>query len=149
MEMPKVVIVTSNLIEKNGKYLLVQEGHKYAYGLWNFPAGGLESPISLEKNAEKEALEEAGYKVSVKGLVGTYQKVVRSKDHNRTVIVFVFASSIVSGKLRDDYPDSELLQAKWFSEPELRKMKKQLRDKYILQAIRTHKNKKFLGIGNA
>jgi len=145
MELPKVVVVTSNLIEKNGKFLLVQEGHKYAYGLWNFPAGKLEEPLSLEDNAVKEAKEETGFSVKVKGLVGIYQKVTEE----RTVIIFVFASKIIGGKMRDDYPDGEILQAKWFSEGELKKMKKDLRDTYMLNAIGDWKKKSLSNIGSA
>src|SRR3989338_4282709 len=101
-------VVTANIIEKGGKILLVQEGHKYAYGLWNFPAGKLEEKISLVDNAIKEAKEESGYDVKVKGLVGIYHNM--SKDRN--VVILVFASSVVSGKIRKS-SDGEILQAKW------------------------------------
>ena len=113
--------------------------------MWNFPAGKLEAPVSLERNAIKEAKEETGLNVKVKGLVGVYQKVKKE----RTVIIFVFASSIKGGKNRHDYPDGEILQAKWFSENALKKLKKQLRDNYILRAISDYKKKKLAKIGNA
>ena len=133
----RVFIVTANLIEKGGKFLLVQEGHKYAYGLWNFPAGKLEEKISLEDNAVKEAKEETGYRVGVKGLVGVYQKI---KD-DRNVIIFLFASSIAGGKMRADYPDDEIMNAKWFSLEDIKKMRKILRDDYMIGAIEFYRKR--------
>ena len=136
----KLAVVTSNLIEKNGKFLLVQEGHKYAYGLWNFPAGKLEQEIKLIYNAVKEAREETGYNVKVKKLIGIYQKIQKG----RNVVIFVFASSIVGGKLRTNYPDEEILGARWFTYVELKKMKNKLRDGYILSSIERYKKKRIL-----
>ncbi|HIG97730.1 MAG TPA: NUDIX domain-containing protein [Candidatus Aenigmarchaeota archaeon] len=134
-------VVTANIIEKKGKILLVQEGHKYAYGLWNFPAGKLEEQISLVDNAVKEAKEESGYNVKVKGVVGIYHHM--SKDKN--VVVIVFASYMVSGELRKS-SDKEILQAKWFTYDEIKKMKNTLRGSYILTAIGDYKKKGFLPI---
>lgn len=145
MQLPKVVIVTSNLIEKDGKFLLVQEGHKYAYGLWNLPAGRLEMPMALRDNAIKEAKEETGLKVKANELVGVYQKIAKG----RTVVFFVFASSVVGGKLRTDYPDGELLRARWFSYDELKRMKNKLRDKYFLKAVDAYRKKEFIVIGKS
>ena len=138
----QAVIVTANLIEKNKKFLLVQEGHKYAYGLWNFPAGKVEENISLTDNAVKEAKEETGYKVNVKGLVGIYKK---TKDkRGRNVIIFLFASAITGGKTRADYPDGEIMNAKWFSIGEIKKMKKDLRDTYMIGAIGDYRKRGLL-----
>jgi len=108
-----------------------------------FSCGKLETPIRLEHNAEKEAKEESGLSVKVKGLVGIYQKT----REERTVIIFVFTSKIIGGRMRTDYPDDEILQAKWFSEKELKKMKKTLRDDYILKAISDWKKKSTAKIG--
>ena len=126
----KPVIVTSNLIKKNGKYLLVQEGEGPAKGLWNFPAGRLEKNIPLSWNAEKEVKEETGYQARVKSLVGVYQDV--SPKYCRVIIVF--NSSIAGGSLRK-HATEEILQAKWLALAEIKKIKKQLRSEYVLDAI--------------
>jgi ADP-ribose pyrophosphatase YjhB (NUDIX family) len=138
----KPVVVTASLIEKNGKILLVQEGHEFAYGLWNFPAGKLEEKISLIKNAEKEVEEETGYKSKVKGLVGVYHKA--RKDAN--VVRIIFASSITGGKIRTN-PDDEIIQAKWMTHKEIKKLGKQLRSEDILMAIKDYKKRGSLPIG--
>ena len=132
-----LAVVSSNIIEKNEKFLLVQEGHKHAYGLWDFRAGKLEEEITLTENAVKEAKEETGYRVKVQRLVGVYQKI----QNGRNVVIFVFASSIVGGKLRTDYPDDEILGARWFTYEELKKMKDKLRDGYILDFIKLYRKK--------
>ena len=40
-------VIVGGVIEKNGKYLLVQEAKKHCYGKWNFPAGHLDFNESL------------------------------------------------------------------------------------------------------
>jgi ADP-ribose pyrophosphatase YjhB (NUDIX family) len=135
------VIVTSNLIEKDDKFLLVQEGHKYAYGLWNFPAGRIEESITLAQNAEKETKEESGYDVKATGFVGIYHQM--AKDRN--VIIICFNSVVTGGKIRDQ-PDEEILQAKWFTFDEIKNMKKQLRGKYIIDSISDFKKRGSLSL---
>jgi len=41
-------VIVGGIIEKNGKYLLVQEAKKKCYKKWNFPAGHLDFNESLE-----------------------------------------------------------------------------------------------------
>ena len=130
----KLHVVTANIIERDGKYLLIEEGHQHAYGQWNFPAGKLEEQISLEINAIKEAREESGFDVKVKRLVGVYQDM--REDVN--VILFAFASDIIGGHIRD-HGDDEILQAKWFTLDEIKKL--HLRGWYIVKAIEDHQNK--------
>ena len=51
-----VGVVAGCLIEKDGRYLLVQEKQARAYGLWNLPAGYVDKGEALEaagcRNAE-------------------------------------------------------------------------------------------------
>lgn len=35
-------VIVGGIVEKDGKYLLVQEAQKKCYGKWNFPAGHLD-----------------------------------------------------------------------------------------------------------
>ena len=50
-------IVVGGIIEKDGKYLLIQEAKKMCYGKWNFPAGRLEFKESLKQGAIREIKE--------------------------------------------------------------------------------------------
>ena len=53
------------IIEKDGKYLLVQEAQKHVYGLWNLPAGKVEEGYTIAETAVKEAKEETGFDVEI------------------------------------------------------------------------------------
>ena len=55
-------VIVGGIIEKEGKYLLVQEAKKKCYEKWNFPAGHLDFNESLEQGAIREIKEETGYK---------------------------------------------------------------------------------------
>ena len=57
-------IVVGGIIEKDGKYLLIQEAKKMCYGKWNFPAGRLEFKESLKQGAIREIKEETGLTIS-------------------------------------------------------------------------------------
>jgi ADP-ribose pyrophosphatase YjhB (NUDIX family) len=125
------IVVTANLIEQEGKILLVQEAAGPARGKWNFPAGKLEDRLTLQDNAFKEAKEESGYDVNVESLVGIYQDI--GQDN---VILFVFTSKITGGRQRQ-WADNEILQTGWFTFDEIKKM--DLRGWYIVRAIEDHK----------
>ena len=56
-------VIVGGIIEKNGKYLLVQEAKKKCYKKWNFPAGHLDFNASLEQGAIREIKEETNLDV--------------------------------------------------------------------------------------
>ena len=64
-----IKVITGGILEKDGKYLLVQENKKICKGKWNIPAGGLEENESLIEGAKREIYEETGYKVEITGIL--------------------------------------------------------------------------------
>ena len=58
------------VIEKGGKYLVVQEGKANVYGLWAFPGGKVDVGESLTEAAKREVLEDTGIEVELTGLIG-------------------------------------------------------------------------------
>jgi ADP-ribose pyrophosphatase YjhB (NUDIX family) len=130
-------VVTANLMEKNGKILLVQEGNPPAKGKWNFPAGKLERDVDILENTIKEAKEETGYDVRLDGLVGIYHEL---RDGGTNPVIIVFKSSIVGGKLDPD--KNEIMDAGWFTAEEIKK--KDLRNLYILKSINDLKKRGLL-----
>lgn len=58
-------IVSGVVIEKDGKYLLVQERQPKARCMWNLPAGRVDEGDTLEQTAIREAKEETGYDVKL------------------------------------------------------------------------------------
>ena len=123
----KVHIAAGCLIEKDNKFLLVQEKKKKARGLWNLPAGKVEKGFSFEETARREAEEETGYKVKLIKKLGVFHLSVEdSVKHS-------FLAKIVGGKL--NYPKDEILDAHWFSYGEIRKMKDKLRHPWVIESI--------------
>ncbi|WP_414838044.1 NUDIX hydrolase [Candidatus Nanosalina sp. VS9-1] len=82
--------VAANLIEKNGEYLLVQEGKEAVRGEWNLPAGGVDKDESIQDAAVREAREETGLEVELENFMGVF--VDDSDRSDSTVLVFVFHS---------------------------------------------------------
>ena len=125
------------IIELNGKFVLVQETHPKIVGKWNLPGGALEESENLISCAKREATEETGFKVKPLYLVGVYTQI------SLGILLFVFKSEIVSGKLTIS---EDLSDVKWFSLREIENLEKenQLSFPYVLQAIRDYKaGKKF------
>ena len=120
-------VVAGVVIEKDGKYLLVQEKAK-CYGKWNLPAGRVEKGDSFEKTAIKEAKEETGFDVELTAKIGIFQE----KPEN--AVKHAYQAKIIGGELT--VPKDELLDARWFTIDEIEKMKDQLREKWVIDAIK-------------
>lgn len=123
----KVNVVAGVVIEKDGKYLLVQEKSPKSYSLWNFPAGRVEIGDSLETTAIKEAKEETGYDVELLGEIGVFHERAEAPPKH------AFAAKIIGGELK--YPEDEIMDAQWFSLDEIQSMKDKLRNPWVMEAI--------------
>jgi ADP-ribose pyrophosphatase YjhB (NUDIX family) len=129
-------MVAGVVLNKEGKYLLVQEKKASVYGKWNLPAGKVDEGYSLEETAVKEAREETavkeareetGFSVELKGKLGIYQ------DKVDEPVKHIFEAEIIGGDLA--FPKNEILDAKWFTFQEILDMKKDLRVDCVWQAI--------------
>lgn len=78
-------VIVGCLIERDGKYLFIQEG-----GKWNMPAGWLEMGETPEAGAIREAGEETGSKVTLEGLIGIYTLIKRRTDKTLHAIKLIF-----------------------------------------------------------
>ena len=132
-------VMVGGVIEKNGKYLLVQEGKETCKGKWNLPAGHLEVNESLFDGAKREIFEETGCNVELTGLLQISNRVFEDK----IFVGFMFATKLLNEHINID--NSEILNVKWFSYQELVNMKDDLRLYYwILNAIKSYDNKKIM-----
>jgi len=127
-------IASGVVIKRDNKYLLVQENKVKVRGLWNLPAGKVEKGLTFAENAKKEAKEETGYDVKIIKEIGIFHK-----DGEGTV-KHVFEAQIDGGDLK--LPKEEILDAKWFTLDEIRKMKDELRNPWVLEAIELLENHK-------
>ena len=133
----KIRVVTGGIIEKDGKFLLVQENQKICKGKWNIPAGGLDEKESLIDGAKREIFEETGCKVEITGVLEIINEVLEGVN----VVLFIFDTKIVSEKIKVD--GKEIENVKWFTYEEILNMKEELRaDGYFLSTIRNKMNNK-------
>lgn len=129
----KVEVVAGVILKQDNKYLLLQEKQPKAYMLWNFPAGRVDVGESLEEAAIRETKEESGYDVELIREIKIFHEKATS------VIKHVFEGKIIGGELK--FPEDEMLDAKWFTYEEIKKIKDKLRDEWILDTVNILENK--------
>ncbi len=124
-----VYLVVGSVIEKDGKYLLVQEKKPSVRGLWNLPAGKAEKQFTLEENAVKEVKEETGFDVKIIKEVAVFHR------EGEKSVKHTYQAEIIGGEL--NIPEDELLDAKWFSFEEIKQLNQQekIRDGWAYRAI--------------
>ncbi len=122
----RINIIVGCVIEKDGKYLLVQEAKASCRGKWNLPAGHLDPGETLIEAAKREAKEETGCDV---------EPVKICQIGNRVSENDLFVSVIFSAKLiREDITidETEILDVKWFSYEEILAMKSEIRNQPLM-----------------
>lgn len=123
-------IIVGGIIEKEGKYLLVQEAQEKCFGKWNIPAGHLDPNETIFEGAKREVFEETGCEVKLTGVLQIANKVLS----NDTWISVIFATKLIEENIH--YDKSEILDVKWFSYQEILAMKENLRSsEWIIDAI--------------
>ena len=133
----KIKVVTGGILEKDGKFLLVQENKEICKGKWNIPAGGLDENESIIEGAKREIFEETGCKVEITGVLGIINEVLEAKN----VVLFVFDTKIVNESIKVD--GIKIANAKWFSYEEMLHIKDELRaNGYFLSTLRNKINNK-------
>jgi ADP-ribose pyrophosphatase YjhB (NUDIX family) len=118
-EILRVPVVAGVVLQKDGKYLLVQEAQPKAYGKWNWPAGRVEVGHTIEQTAIKEAKEEIGFEVELVRKLGVWQDEATSPPKH------AFQAKIIGGGLK--FPKDELLNAHWFTKEEIEEMQDDLK----------------------
>ena len=132
-------IVAGGVLEKNGRFLLVQETKKEHEGKWNLPAGGLEENESIIECAKREIIEEAGFSVEITGLLGIIHKLLNGVN----IVSFFFDTKIISENVNINSED-KLIQD-WFTYEELVNMKEELRaGGYFLNAVKNKVDDKIM-----
>jgi ADP-ribose pyrophosphatase YjhB (NUDIX family) len=98
-------LVAGAIIELDG-ILLIKRAIEPGYGKWTFPGGFVERGEAAEAAAEREALEEAGVKIAVTGIVGLYTY------EGQIPAIAVFAARVTGG---EPTPLDETLEVKSFA----------------------------------
>lgn len=135
----QVFAVAAAIIEKNGKFLLVQESSGMDKGKWNQPAGLIEVGEDPIEGIKREVKEETGYDFKPKAVLGLYsivrerlRKKVPAGTPHGIKIVLLGKIKNYSKKLHED-----IAQTKWFTPEEVYAMSPDmLRDIDIKDEIR-------------
>jgi 8-oxo-dGTP diphosphatase len=114
----QVHIVAGGLLERDGKFLLVNAKIGVPKGLWNLPAGRVGEGETIEETAVREVKEETGLDVKIQGIVGVYHRLKNKYGNN--MIRVNFRMEILGGELNP--PEDEISEAGWFSLEEIKAM---------------------------
>lgn len=135
-------IMVGGVIEKNGKFLLVQEAKDNCRGKWNLPAGHLEPNETIYDGAKREIFEETGLNVDLTGILQISNRVFGDK----VFVGFMFSTKIINSNI-NSINMSEILDVKWFAYEDLLAMKEDLRlYHWIINAIERYKNSKVMDL---
>lgn len=127
-------VIVGGIIEKDGKYLLVQEAKKKCYKKWNVPAGHLDFNETLKQGAIREIKEETGCEVDVDG-VCYIANIVMEDD---LFVMIIFNCKLINETIKFD--KEEILDVKWFGYDEIvNKMENELRGTHIRSAVINNK----------
>lgn len=125
---PHATVAT--IVEKNGKYLLVEEVVNGETVL-NQPAGHVEEDESILAAALRETLEETGWKVELTGLVGIYNY---PAPNGVTYYRFSFAAEAIR-EVTDAQLDDGIIGPVWLSLEELENRRSQWRSPLVKRCI--------------
>lgn len=132
------------LIEKDGEYLMIEEGKEHVKGTWNIPGGGIEHGEDPVEAVKREVKEETGLEVTeIEGLLGVFNS--RSSQDGHPVIVHVFSCK-VEKNTPEPVKKDEILSAE-FRDPETIPEKK-LRNDIVERAIRFEEKERKLPAEN-
>lgn len=128
-------VIVGGIIEKEGKYLLVQEAKKKCYEKWNFPAGHLDFNESLEQGAIREIKEETGCDVKLDGFCYVANRILEDD----LFVMIVFNAKLINENI--EFDKEEILDVKWFDYDEIvNKMESMLRGNYVRTAVINQNN---------
>lgn len=86
------------VIEKEGGIVLVERKNDPYEGSWAIPGGFVERGETVEEAACREAMEETGLEVNLKGLVGVYSE--PGRDPRGHTVSICYSADVEGGYLR-------------------------------------------------
>ncbi|HBZ31230.1 MAG TPA: NUDIX hydrolase [Nitrosomonas nitrosa] len=125
-------VTVAAIIERAGKYLLVEEDQQEWGIQLNQPAGHLEPNESIIQACVREVLEETAYTFIPHWLVGIYHW--HSNKTNTTFIRFAFSGTVTEFDAGRKL-DSGILRAAWFDLSEIRDRRDCHRSPLVMQCI--------------
>jgi len=130
MSVWKPSVTVAAVIERDGRFLLVQERIRGQLVL-NQPAGHLDPGESLAAACRREAMEETAHYFEPTALVGIYRWRDPSKDF--TFLRFAFRGAV--GAVEKRPLDKEIVALHWLSPDELKKRNAEHRSPLVQQCV--------------
>jgi 8-oxo-dGTP pyrophosphatase MutT (NUDIX family) len=127
-------VTVAAIVEKDGKYLLVEEQTSHGI-LLNQPAGHLEPGESIIQGVIRETLEETGYVFVPEAALGIYRW--HSPSDDITFLRFAFIGTVIDHD-PDRALDAGILRAEWFCVDEIRAMAYSHRSPLVMRCIDDH-----------
>ena len=112
-------VIVGGIIEKEGKFLMVQEAKKKCYGKWNFPAGHLEEGETIYDGAIREIFEETGCKVKLTGVL----PICSFNKPEGTRILVKFTADVIEENITFD--TDEILDVQWIDMDTIKSMSRE------------------------
>ncbi len=116
------------LIEKDGKYLLVQEAAPVIYGSWNWQQGKVDEGEEPKDAAVREAKEETGLDVRLVRKLG-----VVDNPFPGTKETHIYLGEVMDGSL--SFSKKEILDARWYTKAEIMDMKDRLTGSWVIKIL--------------
>ena len=113
------------------KFLLVQEGQPKVRGLWNLPAGHVDSGETPQQAAIREAFEETGFNIRLSS-EAPIMDLFKPEDKRH---FFIYGGVITGGNLSID--GVEIMDANWYDVDEIAELHLvgKLRKSFVYDAI--------------
>lgn len=121
-------VIVGGIIEKEGKFLMVQEAKKKCYGKWNFPAGHLEEGETIYDGAIREIFEETGCRVRLINVL----PIINTELEDVNFILINFVAELVEEDIK--FNKEEILDVKWIDKKDIEEMDyNSLRDEKLIK----------------
>ena len=130
-------ITVACIVEKNGRYLLVEEKTETGIRL-NQPAGHLEPGETVESGAVREAMEETDCRVKPVALVAVnLLEYMRDGHESRSFLRFTFEAEFIAQT--DSALDPDIIRTHWMTYEEILACKDRLRSHLVLDTIEAYR----------
>ncbi len=130
-------VTVASIVEKDGRFLLVEEYSSQGKAVINQPAGHLEASESLIDAAVRETLEETRWHIEITGVlnINLYRSPQNDVTYHRT--------TFIASALHEDPQlalDDGIIQPLWLTLAEVEQRQEQLRSPLVLQSIQQYLN---------
>lgn len=130
--MQSIHVTVAAVIERNGKFLIVEEKDSKGATVYNQPAGHVETGESILQAVSREVYEETGLTFTPNYLIGSY--FLSPATNGKHYLRFCFY-----GDVPDSQPpapqDPDIRAAHWMSVEEICKLGRSLRSALVLKCL--------------